>query len=138
MNSNPVRIRNRASLKDRRKELRKNQTDCEKILWQKLRNRQMNGLKFFRQYSFGTYILDFYCPEISLAVELDGGQHAKEENQEYDSQRNLYLEANGVKTLRFWNNEVLLNLDGVLENIFKASQRPPIPLLILRGGIKGI
>ncbi len=98
----------------------------------------MNGLKFFRQYSFGTYILDFYCPEISLAVELDGGQHAKEENQEYDSQRNLYLEANGVKTLRFWNNEVLLNLDGVLENIFKASQRPPIPLLILRGGIKGI
>ena len=105
MKEKPIQIRNRASLKNRRKELRKNQTEYEKIFWQKLRNRQLNNLKFFRQYSFGAYILDFYCPEIRLAIELDGGQHLNEENQVYDKERTLYLEANRVRVLRFWNHE---------------------------------
>ncbi len=127
----PIRIRNRASLKVRRKELRKNQTDCERILWQKLRNRQVNHLKFFRQYSFGSYILDFYCPEIRLAIELDGGQHMTAENKEYDQQRTSYLEANEVRVLRFWNTEALNNLEEVLTEVLAEchnSSQPPLNL----------
>ena len=125
MKSNQVRIRNRASLKARRKELRKNQTDCERIVWQRLRNRQINKLKFFRQYSLGAYILDFYCPEIRLAIELDGGQHMKEESKEYDQQRSSYLETNRVKILRFWNHEVYRNLEGVLRRVFAECHNAP-------------
>lgn len=125
MKEKPIQIRNRASLKNRRKELRKNQTEYEKIFWQKLRNRQLNNLKFFRQYSFGAYILDFYCPEIRLAIELDGGQHLNEENQVYDKERTLYLEANRVRVLRFWNHELIKNLDGVLRKVFDECHNAP-------------
>ena len=125
MKSNQIRIRNRSSLKARRKELRKNQTDSERIIWQRLRNKQLNNLKFFRQYSFGIYILDFYCPAIRLVIELDGGQHMKEENKEYDQQRSSYLEANGIKVLRFWNNEVFENLEGVLMKVFEECHNAP-------------
>ena len=71
-------------------------------------------MKFFRQYSFGSYILDFYCPEKKLAVELDGGQHNLPEGKEYDELRTQFLNANGVDVVRFWNNEVLLEMEGVL------------------------
>lgn len=124
--SNQIQIRNRSSLKAGRKELRKNQTESEKVLWQKLRNRQINNLNFFRQYSVGGYILDFYCPEIHLGIELDGSQHMNQENNEYDQQRTSYLEANNIKVLRFWNNEVLENLEVVLMRVLtKVSQLLP-------------
>jgi very-short-patch-repair endonuclease len=111
------KLYNHAEYKDRRRDLRKSQTDCEQILWSKLRNKQCNGHKFYRQYSIGPYILDFYCPKIKLSIELDGSQHA--ENKEYDQIRTTYLENYSIRELRFWNNEVLENLEGVYEKILK-------------------
>ena len=108
---------NNPKFKARRRDLRKNQTDCETILWSKLRNKQCNGYKFFRQYSLGNYILDFYCPKLRLAIELDGGQHTQ--NKKYDQIRTDYLAKNDVQELRFWNNEVMENLDGVYDKILE-------------------
>ena len=71
-------------------------------------------MKFFRQYSIGPYILDFYCPAVKLAVELDGGQHNQSEKRERDVSRSEYLKAQGVDVMRFWNNEVLLDIQSVL------------------------
>ena len=101
--------------------LRKNSTDAEKQLWQKLRNRQLNGFKFRRQAPIGTYIVDFSCSDLKLIVEVDGGQHA--EQQRYDSARTEYLESLGFTVIRFWNNEVLTNIDGVLETLTLTLSR---------------
>ncbi len=103
--------------KQRRKELRHNQTEAEKALWLHLRNKQFHGKKFYRQYSAGPYILDFYCPQMKLAVELDGGQHACDENREYDAARTDYLKALGIEILRFWNHEVLSKTDDVFASM---------------------
>ncbi len=78
-----------------------------------IRSRQLQGFKFFRQYGNGPYILDFYCPELKLVIELDGGQHNKKDHQEYDLIRTTFLVAQGIHVLRFWNNEVLANRGGV-------------------------
>jgi very-short-patch-repair endonuclease len=99
------------------RELRRNQTDAERVFWARVRNKQFFGMKFFRQYSFGPYILDFYCPVIKLAVELDGGQHNLIGNTDHDAERTSYLNDRGVQVVRFWNNEVLVNLEGVLERL---------------------
>jgi len=107
-------LKNDPILKDRRRELRRTQTDAERAFWAKVRNMQFHGVKFFRQYSFGPYILDFYCPEKKLAVELDGGHHNLPDGRENDAARTNYLNAHGIKVVRFWNNEVLGNIDGVL------------------------
>ena len=109
--------RNNPKLKQRRRELRRNQTDAEKVLWHHLRNRQLNGIKFLRQYSVGPYILDFYSPKHKLAIELDGVHHTKDENQQYDEHRSDYLITHGIKVIRFWNNEVMKNMEGVLLKI---------------------
>ena len=74
-------------------------------------------MKFFRQYSIGPYILDFYCPNMKLAVELDGGQHNQCENKEYDAIRSEYLKAQGIEIMRFWNNEVLVDMESVLSEL---------------------
>ncbi|MEK7669281.1 MAG: endonuclease domain-containing protein [Patescibacteria group bacterium] len=103
--------------KERRRELRKNQTEAEKILWQKIRNRQINNFKFHRQYSAGPYILDFFCPEIRLVIELDGEQH--KDTKEYDKERELFLKDKDINVIRFWNNEVLENIENIL-NIIRA------------------
>ena len=108
--------------------LRKNQTDAEKLLWQKLRNRGLNDYKFRRQVPIGPYVADFLCESAQLIVEVDGGQHA--ENKEYDQYRDDFLRANGYKVIRFWNNEVLGNLDGVLGAIalvFEKADCNPSP-----------
>jgi len=110
-------LHNDPALKDRRRELRRNQTEAEKALWAHVRNRQFHGMRFFRQFSVGLYILDFFCPGSNLAVELDGGQHNQQENMEYDAARSEYLEANGIAVLRFWNNDVLLNIESVLAKL---------------------
>lgn len=102
------------SLKERRRELRRNQTDAERFLWNMLRNKQLCGAKFFRQYSFGPYIMDFYCPAVKLAIELDGGQHGQPGNMAYDQARTEYLNADGIEVIRFWNSDVMDNMDGVL------------------------
>jgi very-short-patch-repair endonuclease len=118
-------IYNKTTFKERRRDLRRNQTEAEKVLWKRLRNKSCLGLKFFRQYSVGSYIIDLYCPEFKLAVELDGGQHAEEENKGYDKIRTDYLKSIGVEVMRFWNNEVLQNTEGVLEEITKKLTPPP-------------
>ena len=74
-------------------------------------------MKFFRQYSIGPYILDFYCPTVKLAVELDGGQHNQSDKRERDAARSEYLKAQGIDVMRFWNNEVLLDIESVLSKV---------------------
>lgn len=121
-------ITNTARLKKKRKDLRKKQTDVEKLLWLNLRNKQLNSIKFYRQYSIGPYILDFFCYEQKLAVELDGGQHSENDQSIYDEKRTQYLNRYGITLLRFWNNEVIINLDGVLDRISSfIIQRPLTP-----------
>ena len=98
-------------LKHFQKSLRKTQTNAESHLWYHLRNRHLDGFKFRRQHILQGYIVDFVCLEKKLIIELDGSQHATQ--QEYDSQRTLELKKDGFKVLRFWNNEVLDNVEGV-------------------------
>jgi very-short-patch-repair endonuclease len=102
-------------LKETARTLRKNPTDTEKLLWKHLQRKQLCELKFRRQQPIGNYIVDFICFEKKLIVELDGGQHAIE--QEKDKERDEWLRSEGYKVLRFWNTDVLQNLEGVLETI---------------------
>ena len=97
--------------------MRRKQTDAERAFWAKVRNKQFFGIKFFRQYSIGPYIVDFYCPTVKLAVELDGGQHSQSDNMEYDATRSEYLRTHGIDVMRFWDNEVLLDIQSVLSNL---------------------
>jgi very-short-patch-repair endonuclease len=94
--------------------LRHEETKAEKILWKELRNRKL-GIKFRRQHPFEKFILDFYAPEINLAIELDGSPH--KENHEYDKLRTEYLESQKIKVVRFWNSEVENNLEEILRRI---------------------
>jgi very-short-patch-repair endonuclease len=97
--------------------LRTTSTDAEKRLWSRLRNRQLGGVKFVRQFPIGPYFADFTCREAMLIVELDGGQHAE---SAHDVRRTAYLDAQGYRVQRFWNNDVLKNTDGVLAAIAAA------------------
>ena len=101
--------------------LRHEETNSEKILWQKLRNRNL-GVKFRRQHPFDKFILDFYAPEIKLAVELDGASH--KESKEYDESRTEYLKSQNIEVLRFWNSEVEKDLKNVIKKI-KYHLSPP-------------
>lgn len=92
------------------RELRRNPTDTERLLWQKLRYWQVDGCKFRRQQPVGPYIVDFVCLEKRLIVELVGGQHAERAN--YDGDRDAWLRDQGFVVLRFWNNDVMQNIDG--------------------------
>ena len=99
------------------RELRANQTDAESLVWALVRDRRFLNLKFRRQRPAGNYILDFYCDSIKLAIELDGAQHA--EQQVYDKQRTEFLESQGIKVIRFWNNQVLTETEAMLEAIYQ-------------------
>jgi very-short-patch-repair endonuclease len=99
--------------------LRHNQTEVEGYLWQYLRDRRLGGYKFRRQHPLKKYILDLYCPEKKLAVELDGGQHDTTQQIEYDQKRTASLEKEGIKVLRYWDNEVIQNTNGVLDDILE-------------------
>ena len=100
------------SIRSRAKELRKQPTSAEKILWEYLRDRRLLGLKFRRQHPLGTYIVDFYCPAFRLVVEIDGEIHRYQEVD--DQARTDQLEEKGYKVIRFWNFEVEQNLDTVI------------------------
>ena len=102
-------------LKNYARELRANLTDAEQRVWHLLRDRHFLGYKFRRQHPMGNYILDFYCAEANLAIELDGGQHL--ENAAYDLQRTTVLQRDGMQVLRFWNNDVLNQTEAVLTQI---------------------
>ena len=99
--------------------LRRDQTDVERTLWFAVRNRRLEGAKFRRQATIGPYIVDFLCLEAMLIVELDGGQH----HEVSDAGRTRFLVAEGYRVLRFWNNDVVENLDGVLQTIIAAVQK---------------
>ncbi|MGV3588784.1 MAG: endonuclease domain-containing protein [Adhaeribacter sp.] len=101
------------------RENRKKQTAAEELLWQHLRNRQLNNLKFRRQHPLGNFIADFYLHEAKLVIELDGEYHNAAENQDYDAGRTYELEEMGIKVLRFTNEEVLNDLDKVILTIKK-------------------
>jgi very-short-patch-repair endonuclease len=115
-----TRIYNKAELKDTRRKLRKEQTYAEKTAWMVLRDRNSFGCKFRRQYSVDRYIIDFYSPELKLAIELDGGIHNEPEQKRYDVERQKYLEAIGITFLRFTNEEFVDNGDYA-ENKIKET-----------------
>ena len=102
--------------------LRRNQTDAERLLWFRLRDRRLRGLKFRRQMPLDRYVVDFCCESARLIVELDGGQHAQQVCQ--DAERTQVLESMGYLVLRFWNNDVLGNLEGVLERLRERITTP--------------
>lgn len=113
--------------------LRKRFTDAEKLLWRHLRAKQLEGFKFRRQQPIGNYIVDFVCFEKGVVIEVDGGQHAVE--REKDRERDKWLKGQDLKVLRFWNNEVLTNIAGVLEVIREQClSHPPLtpPIKLLR------
>ena len=111
--------------------LRGRHTDAENLLWMFLRDRRMAGFKFRRQHPLARYIIDFYCHEAKLAIELDGGGHNDAVSKEYDQLRSSELESAGIYVIRFWNNEVLKDCGAVLECIYRLLQErspPPSPL----------
>ena len=115
------RIYNRISEYEKRKELRNNMTKAEVILWSKLKDKHLNGIKFRRQYSVGPYIVDFYCAKRRLAIEIDGDSHFQEGAKEYDEERQKYIEDCGISFLRFTNNDIYENLKEVLNTIIQKT-----------------
>jgi very-short-patch-repair endonuclease len=118
--------------RDFARHLRKNMTDAEQRLWRELRYRQLDGRKFRRQAPIGSYIADFVCFEAKVIVELDGGQHA--EQFEDDSRRTAWLESQGFRLLRVWNHHVFQDLDSVMQVIWDALQSTPHPNPPPQGG----
>ena len=113
-------------------ELRKNMTDAEQKLWSHIRKKQLNGYKFRRQQPIGPFVVDFVCLPKKLILEIDGGQHNSEECIKTDNQRTIYLESKGFTILRFWNNEIFDNIQGVLEQIINTLNSISLQTLNLR------
>ena len=112
--------------------LRRDSTDAEKLLWKLLRNRRLGGFKFTRQNPFAPYVLDFYCSQAHLAIEVDAGQHAEPEQKALDERRTEALSKAGVRVLRFWNDQVLRQTESVVNAISHctsngATLTPPSP-----------
>ena len=112
-----TKLFNKISEKLKRRELRSKMTKAEAIVWQKLRCKQIENCKFRNQYSVDRFVLDFYSPEIKLAIEIDGECHFQEGVAQYDQERQIFIESAGIKFLRFTNKDVYENLNGVLETI---------------------
>ncbi|MCK0196806.1 DUF559 domain-containing protein [Ancylobacter sp. 6x-1] len=108
----------------RARRLHRDQTEVERLLWSRLRDRRLAGWKFRRQVPVGPYVVDFLCADAKLVIELDGGHHTPEA----DAERTRMIEADGYLVIRFWNNDVLENLDGVLRRILESLRpAPPHP-----------
>jgi very-short-patch-repair endonuclease len=125
MTNAPKNKKSRSPLVNRARELRREMTPQERTLWQLLRDRQLFGLKFRRQTPFGPFILDFFCYEHQLAVELDGHHHAEPGQQRYDQARTEWLQQQGLRVLRFTNREVETNLEGVLLEVARQCRIEP-------------
>ena len=122
-NYGPVPVKHVA----RARRLRRQQSDAERLLWHHLRARRLGGFKFRRQHTIDKYIVDFYCDDARLVIEVDGGSHNEPNQKDYDRQRTLTLEKLGLRVLRFWNHEVLLHTEQVLEMILEALENVPSP-----------
>ncbi len=107
------------NLKQFARELRKNMTDAERLLWTHIRKKQLKGCQFYRQKNIGNYIVDFYCPASKIIIEVDGGQHYSEAGAAKDKTRDDYMASLGFTILRFSDIDVLKNINGVLETIYK-------------------
>jgi crossover junction endodeoxyribonuclease RuvC len=110
------------------RKLRNNTNEIEDLLWSRVRRSQLGGLKFSRQMPIAGFVPDFVCRSVRLAIELDGSQHA--DAATYDAKRTQAIEAQGYRVIRFWNSDVLTNIDGVLETILQAAtsgEREPTP-----------
>ena len=121
-------MRSSERIYDFARELRGNPTDAEKRLWWHLRSKQLDGFRFRRQQPIGPFIVDFFCPAAKLVIEVDGGQH--DSDFERDGKRTDWLEARGYRVLRYWNNDVLENIEGVVITILealRAAAPPPCP-----------
>jgi len=114
------------NLKQASRDLRNNMTEAEKLLWSKLRDKQILGLQFYRQKPILNYIVDFYCPAANLVIECDGSQHYTEEGLEADQIRDEALAQLELRVLRFDNGEILNQLDAVVEQIFQVTQNTPL------------
>ena len=132
----PRATRGQAGHLDLKRRLRSNMTCPETRLWLRLRARQLQGLKFRRQHGIGPYIVDFYCPEQSLVIEVDGDSHADADQILKDRQRAKYLQSLGLHVIRYVNDDILKNLDGVMEDLAKrlsSGSTSPRPSLRRRG-----
>jgi very-short-patch-repair endonuclease len=132
-----TKIYNKASEKEKRRLLRKNMSKAEVIMWSRLKQKQILGYKFRRQYSAGSYVIDFFCPELKLVIEIDGTIHFKGRAEYYDRNRQESIEQLGIGFLRFSNMEVYKNLDGVLEvivNTVRAIRKPSLKSPPYQGG----
>ena len=125
---NPA-VKNDPDMRARAHRLRRDATDAERALWRRLRAKQLDGLKFRRQHVIGRFIVDFYCHECRLAVELDGGQHGEAGQRRRDDARTAFLESRGVAVLRYSNLEALRETGAVLEDLRRraAARRLPSP-----------
>jgi len=113
---------------ERARALRRNMTDAERIFWRRVRDCRFRGLKFRRQVPVGSYFADFLCHERKIIIELDGGQHA--EQAAYDEKRTRFLRKQGYRVIRFWDNDILKNMDGVLMELEHAlGLKDPHPAL---------
>jgi very-short-patch-repair endonuclease len=118
------------------RKLRTNPTDAEIRLWSRLRRQQLERYRFRRQHPMGPFVVDFFCPEAKLIIEVDGGQHAESAADEH---RTRWLEARGYRVVRFWNNDVLANTEGVLLKILEALRAgsPSLPSPSRGEGVSG-
>jgi very-short-patch-repair endonuclease len=114
---------NKSSEKIKRRKLRQNQTEAEKLIWRFLRNRQLLGYKIKRQYSIDHFVVDFYCPELKLAVEADGGSHIEPERKKYDIRREKYLKKFGVSLVRIKDEELFGNPNKAFAKIEDAIKK---------------
>lgn len=117
------------------KRLRREATPAERALWRRLKQRQLDHLKFRRQHPLGPYVLDFYCPELKLCVELNGGQHGFDGQRAHDSARTAYLEGKGVRVVRFWNHEALKDPVNVVDRIFHKAETIEVEQRATQSGI---
>jgi very-short-patch-repair endonuclease len=111
---------NKEELKARRRSLRKSMPKAEVLLWCKLKNKQILGERFLRQYSVNQYVLDFYCPRLKLAIEVDGDSHYMPGAEDQDKARQEYIESFGIEFLRFTNEDVYTNIEGVCQTVYNA------------------
>ena len=114
--------RSNPRLRDHARALRSNATDAERALWQRIRGQQL-GVRFRRLHMIEPFVIDFYCVELKLAVELDGGQHNDAENHRADVERTIFLKTSGATLLRYWNNDALANTDSILAQLCSEIER---------------
>jgi very-short-patch-repair endonuclease len=113
--------------RQRARDLRRQQTEHEKLVWQRLRNCRFANFKFRRQFPLGNYIVDFICLERRLILELDGGQHGEPAQEDYDARRDAWLRSQGFKMLRFWNHQVNTEWEVIEDTLWEELQRTPSP-----------